>query len=210
MSTILIKRFIVLFLLMLPTHGFLQNRVIVNEGVIANLLVPKALENIVKTISADQRIQIMANQNNEADHWLAQILTDSCLERNYLVYSSRDSATETDFVIKIADVKVAITYHPTGKKLLIFNKGFRRSVTAEFRLLIREQNSRIRVDKKIKNNYTDILSASSLGSVENKEKFFTIGTKKQSTFINRWLEPVIITAATASVVFLFYSLRSDN
>jgi len=210
MSTLLIKRLVILITLMQPVHGFLQTQTIGNETVIANLLAPQALKSITKIIRPGQRIRFNTGKNSDADRWLAQILTDSCLERNYLVYSSADSVAETDFVIEIANVKTKISYRPAGQKLLILNKGFRRSVTAEFRLIISDQHSRIWVNKQFKAEYTDIIPASVIRDVENKGKSFTTGTKKQSTFINRWLEPVIITTATATVVFLFYSLRSDN
>ncbi len=210
MSTQLLKRFVILMILIQPVCGFLQTQTRGNETIIANLLVAQALESITEIIRPGQRIQIKASENTDANRWLTQILTDSCLERNYLVYSSPDSAAKTDYVIEIADVKTKISYHPTGQKLLILKKGYRRSLTAEFRQIIRDKNSRIWMDKQFKEEYSDVIPASVISDVENKEKRFTTGTKKQSTFINRWLEPVIITTATATVVFLFYSLRSDN
>ncbi len=181
-----------------------------NETVIAGLLVPSMLEMIRQAVPPEQSVTVQPLMPDAFSQWLSQILLDSCLQRNYFVYSAADSAVPGAFVIKVGEGQTRITYESAGKKLLFFNKGVRRQVNAHSRLILENTRGRVLFSEIITGEYRDVIAGSQREKVENPQYPFTMGTKKTSPFINRWLEPVLITAATSTVIYLFYSLRSEN
>lgn len=204
------KTVLVLIALILSGPALSQARPAGNEAVIAGLLVPSMLQVISRTVPPQQSLTVTSMTPDAFSQWLSQILLDSCLQRNYFVYSAADSAAKGAFVVKVGEGHANILYKSAGKKFLFFNKGIRRQVNAQSRLVLLNAQGRVLISETIGGEYSDVIPGSHKEKVENPQYPFTKGTKKASPFINRWLEPVLITVATSTVIYLFYSLRSEN
>lgn len=141
---------------------------------------------------------------------MIQNLTDSCLAQKYLVYSSPDSGISYGYALEISGARVQIQYHSAGRHWLFFKKGVRRTFAGDFHLQAMRPDQQIIYSRRVTVSYQDTIPAGLLEEVENPDLPFTQGTKSDSSVIKRWLEPVLITATTITLIYLFYSLRSTK
>ncbi len=191
------------------TKVYPQSTVTTNQEVISRTFISKIINVLTDSLRIKEPLTIKAG-TEPLSNWMAQILTDSCLSKNYLVYSSADSGIANKYSVLISDASVKIEYRSGGKKWLFFNKRVHRSFQGSYHLQISNPDGRIVLSRINSVHYQDIIPSGAEKEVENQGLAFTKGTKSVSSFIKRWLEPVLVTATTASVVFLFYTLRSER
>jgi len=182
-----------------------------NQEVISRIFATPFLKILSDSLNINGPISIESRQKELFANWTAQILTDSCLRRKILVYSPPDSSEgSADYSIVISDPRVEITYQSAGRRWLLFRKGLNRWVEGGYHLQITDREHRVLVSRYIVGSEQDIVPNDAIDAIENDTLPFTRGTKLDSPFIKRWLEPLIITATTMTVVYLFYSLRSKK
>lgn len=182
-----------------------------NQEVISRIFVTPFLEILSDSLNIDDTISIESAQKELFANWTAQILTDSCLRRKILVYSPPDSGKgSAGYSIVVSDPRVQITYQSAGRRWLLFRKGLNRWIEGGYHLQITDREQRVLLSRYITGFEQDIVPNNAIDTIENDALPFSKGTKLESTFIKRWLEPVIITATTMTVVYLFYSLRSQK
>lgn len=184
-----------------------------NQELLARLFITPVLNVLSDSLTPASRLVIAppAPAGDSLNVWLQQILTDSCLSRNYLVYSTPDSTDGGARMIAMETPRARIRYMPGGRKWLLWGRGRKkRLVESHFHLTITDGQHQVLYSKPISGNYQDVIPASAVAAVEKDPFRFTKGTKSGSKFIKRWLEPVLITAATTTVFYMFYSLRSDK
>lgn len=202
---------IVLVLIIFSTIALSQHSTLpTNQEVISRIFVTPFLEILSDSLNINDTISIESEQKELFSTWMAQILTDSCLRKKILVYSPPDSGGMADYSIVVSDPRVQITYQSAGRRWLVFRKGLNRWIEGGYHLQITDREHRILVSRYIAGFEQDIVPHSAIEVIESDNLPFTKGTKLNSTFIKRWLEPVIITATTMTVVYLFYSLRSQK
>jgi hypothetical protein len=187
-----------------------QDKVLSNQEIISRIFNNPVIQILTDSLNISGSLAIRSAQPEFLSSWIAQNLTDSCLERNFLVYSPPDSINIADYSVVISDPQVETTYRSAGRRWLFFKKGIERSVQGEYHLLITNKEHRVLISRQISGFEKDVIHEGSINQIEAENLPFTKGTKIGSTFIKRWLEPVIITAATMTVVYLFYTLRSEK
>ena len=180
-----------------------------NQEVLSRLLIPSTIAILADSLQINSGISIKSERDAVFESWIAQILTDSCLSQNYLVYSDADSSKMTHKIL-VSSPFSEIQYRSAGRKWLFFKKGLHREVQGGYRLQVENPDGRLIFSGNIAGEYRDVISSGAQKIVENPDLGFTKGTKSGSSFIKRWMEPVIITVATATVVYLFYTLRSES
>lgn len=201
--------FLILFLILLTGFAKPQESPRSNEDVAADLLVHSTLEKLKTSLPDVVAITVYAPSGNNIEGWFKQILTDSCLQENYLVYSYPKKDSADAVLLEISGTAVEINYKSIGRKWLIGSKGFQRTITSKSHLQFRNKENQVLFSQEITGEYQDVISGDFLKKAENEALPFTKGTKSADPFIKRWLEPVIITASTMTVGYLFYTLRSE-
>lgn len=185
-----------------------------NQELLAKLFITPVLNVLSDSLKADHASRLVIAppmpSGDSLNVWLQQILTDSCLSRNYLVYSTPDSAVGRERIITIETPRARIRYTPGGRKWLFFGGRHKRSVESHFHLTVTDGQHQVLYSRPFSGSYQDVIAGSAVAVVEKDPFRFTKGTKSGSKFIKRWLEPVLITAATTTVFYMFYSLRSDK
>lgn len=187
-----------------------QSALPANQEVISRIFVTPFLEILSDSLNVNGTISIESASKGLLSNWTAQILTDSCLRKKILVYSPPDSGEIADYSIVVSDPRVQITYQSAGRRWLLLRKGVNRWIEGGYHLQITDREHRVLVSQYIAGSEEDLVPNNAIDAIESDALPFTKGTKLHSPFIKRWLEPVIITAATMTVVYLFYSLRSKK
>ncbi|RMF59854.1 MAG: hypothetical protein D6748_05410 [Calditrichaeota bacterium] len=198
-----------LIISLIVDNTFAKNQTKSNEEILAEVTTTLVLSNIRKTVPDSARIVVITRNASAFTNWLQQILTDSCLQQNYLVYSSPGKDTLKGYQIQITDAQSSIWYHKWGRKWFFFSRGIERKISTTLHLQIMDPDGRILVSQKLNKTIRDTLAGSKIDNIENKQLNFTIGQWKTNTFKQRWLEPIVITATTATVIVLFYTLRNE-
>lgn len=187
-----------------------QNKTLLsNEAIATKLLVEESLQKIYLHTPKTLNLVIeVSGENPEISGWIQQNIIDSCIVQNYSVYVKSDDSIDSALVVDILDPNITFEYHSLGNKWLFFNKGYKRVCTSNFHISIRENNGMVLMSQNVDNNVADTLS--NIRKVENKKLAFTSGKKFDSLIGKKLIEPVLITASTITMVYLFYSLRSGK
>lgn len=173
--------------------GLFQNDVL---STIENSLDPKAL--IISDIQPASPLSV----------WLKTKLTQACLNKDYVVYSSADSADSAP-LLRVVQPTLQIAYKTAGRNWFLRTKEYARRIVMKMQLEVVAADGKVLVSKPVTVVYEDRITRSELERLQNSPQSFLRGTKSDSGLIKRWLEPVTTTLATATVIYLFYSLRSD-
>lgn len=197
-------------IIMMGTTAFSQPRIASNQEIISLLLVSPVMSILSDTLSRPESVSVLDQHSEEFTSWLTQNLTDSCLEANYLVYSTPDSQIRPDYIIELSNARVNITYQSQGRRWILVKKGMLRKITGEYHLQIKNSRGRILFSHGMSGEHEDIIPDAALAEIENKRLPFTRGTKMGSTFVKRWMEPLTMTVTTMVVIYLFFTLRGEN
>ena len=194
-----------------PANAFSQkSQTPPNQEIIAGIFTYPVLQILSDSLKVKEAIAIKSDKPETFPSWVAQILSDSCLSKNFLVYSPPDSGGTTNYMVTVSNPWVEITYQSAGRRWLLFKKGLKRTIEGGYHLQITDSEQRLLFSRQISGIAQDVIAEKMIEQVENNNLPFTKGTKLKSAFITRWLEPIVITAATMTVVYLFYSLRSEK
>jgi hypothetical protein len=141
--------------------------------------------------------------------WMQQSLIDNAISADYSVYLETGDPPDSAIAVEITGQNITFEYESIGNKWLFFNKGYKRSVKSGFHISIREEkNGKVLLSQQFSENFEDTVS--NIAVIEDEKLTFTKGKKLNTSLGKRLIEPVLITAATITMVYLFYSLRSGK
>ncbi len=156
-----------------------------------------------------QAIAIQVTGEDELSAWIEQKLKEEVLSKGWNLYLADSSFTKDDGVmVQISGANVEIQYRSKEKNWLFRTTRYLRQVEGVFSYQIVRAGEILAVKEK-HFRYRDEVPAGELKHLENPLLPFSRGTRYSSPWIDRFLEPVVITAATLTVVYLFYTLRSS-
>lgn len=190
-------------------QGGNTNITISNEGIAKKLLVEKALQQIYGYAPKYSRLVIQVEgKNSEISQWMQQNIIDSCIVKKYSVFIKSEHSIDSSLSVDISNPDITFEYHSLGKKLLLFNKRYKRIGNSNFHISIKAITGKILSSQNFSSNFNDTLS--NVNKIENEKLSFTKGKRNESQFGKRIIEPLLITASTITMVYLFYSLRSSK
>lgn len=85
-----------------------------------------------------------------------------------------------------------------------------RRVVLAMRYTLTAPDGRILADDRCAEHYSDVIPRSALAAVQDDAFAETQGETPEAGWFRRYLEPIVITAATAVAVYLFFTLRSNE
>lgn len=182
-----------------------------NEDILYKILISPLFEQITESASKENPLYFSLNAGNSlSDRWVNQILIDSCVSAGYSVYFSTDTLNASGSSVGISNTIFDISYRPVDKKWFFLTKNYERNVNCSVHISILDSLGKVILSEQINNSYQDKFKKNDVKHLENDSLPFTKGNLKESNFGKKILEPVLITTATLTVVYLFYSLRSGN
>jgi len=136
--------------------------------------------------------------------YLRTALVERWLENNrtVILIDSPDSLTHP--ILEYQVEKVQVDYRRSGRKRI------RRTLTLALRYSLTGADGQLLLEKACSPSFTDTLDRSYITLVESDVFPETKGQVPEAGWIKRFLEPALLTAATALTVYLFFSLRSDK
>lgn len=183
-----------------------------NRQLAVRLMVEPALQHIYHYSSLSSAPQALLFPPNESDselsRWFRQSLIDSCVARDYTVFVNSSNARDSLISVEIAQPDITFEYRSAGRRWVFFNKGYLRQVKSDFHLSIKTEQGRVLLSRRFNDEFQDGIK--DINAIEDKDLTFTKGRKTGSAIAKRLLEPALITAATVTMVYLFYSLRSGK
>ena len=85
-----------------------------------------------------------------------------------------------------------------------------RRVALALRYTLTAPDGRILEDDRCAEEFSDVIPRGALAAVQNEAYAETQADAPEAGWFRRYLEPVVITAATAVAVYLFFTLRSNE
>jgi hypothetical protein len=154
-------------------------------------------------------IKIILNQKDDIGEWWKENIRKFLIGRNFLIDENDLESNHDKFYIVLERAQSEIKYFPNKRNFILKTSGYQRSISGSFSFYIKNQEGIVLFSQVKEFTEMDEIKASSIND-ENSFFLFTYGTKMESKFIKRLVEPILVTAATAGVVYLFYSLRSGT
>jgi hypothetical protein len=131
-----------------------------------------------------------------------------CEEKEFELYSSRFSVPEKlhpfIYLFEFTPVQNNVVYIEKKEKI---NGNVLRTVQVQLLIKI-EKNERILFNKRIKKDYSDTVNVDQIDHIETDFFSFTKGKRSQS-LVSKLFEPALVLAATGTIIYLFYSFRSN-
>jgi hypothetical protein len=165
---------------------------------------------IDSSLEESGNIQMQLEQNDETGLWWKETLREFLLEKKITINSNFDQNFSDSYKLVLERTRIKIDYYPKKRKYFFKTSSYQRQISGLCSFILINKQGNLSLSRLKEFNYEDEISASDLRRVENEHFLFTNGTKMESKFIKRLVEPMIITATTAGVVYLFYSLRSGS
>lgn len=179
-----------------------------NAEQVAGQMLPPVLDILARHATSPGPLVVDGRGSDGLSVWLAHIFSDSCLARDYFVYSTPDSAPAA-LRVTLSGATAAIRYEPAGRSWRLTINRWRRIVETRLQVHL-ERDGRVLVSRELSETRSDVVPAEALPAIESPRYPFLTGTKRGSSIFKRWLEPAAVMATTGAVVFLFYRLRSDS
>lgn len=181
-----------------------------NEEVLTKLLVYPILGVIDSLELGDVPIKIDLHEPTSLGNWVVKDLHRELLKRKIQVFDTIAMASDRMLFIEIERVQSDIMYQSKKRDLLYRTSKFERNINSFESFTILNELGKVLASGSNKLNFRDTLNRSDLKNIENSFHPFTMGTKLESKFIKRFLEPTLVTFSTLGVVYLFFSLRSGS
>lgn len=105
-----------------------------------------------------------------------------------------------------------LTYFVREAVVRYERKGRRRisrEIALEMGYILQDSTGRVAADSTCADAYSDEILRTQLDAVESESIPVTRGERPRGSWIRRYAEPVIVGAATAVAVYLFFNVRSD-
>lgn len=97
-----------------------------------------------------------------------------------------------------------MTYAALGRRRLS------RDVKLALQYVLSDSNGRILLDERCSTEAADVIERAARERLENRVYSETHGDPPRAGWVRRYVEPAVVTAATALSVYLFFTLRSQS
>jgi hypothetical protein len=170
-------------------------------------------------IDHDRWIYIQRLDSLSATNWFVEgMLQDTFRELGYDSLAMAHPVAKHTYIDRLAlrdpvilrfrTVDLAVEYN--AERSFWGNADIQRKVYAELRLSMHEYSSGSLLCSGTRRKVADdTLRRGYIDNIENDNIAFTRGTLPETSIIRRVIEPVFIIGLTGTVVYLFYSLRSN-
>jgi hypothetical protein len=180
-----------------------------NLQIIQNILGNLA-ETILTEASLPSEATIGLKVRKTTESWITeQALSDRIISHRYNIIYTRDSDTAAPYIFTVGDAEARVKYSNPHRLNLFGRKRVERSVTVFFQSQIYEsQTGKIRSGKMQTSEYRDTVYTDDISFLENADIPMTKAELPDESFIDRFIEPIIIVGTAGIAVFLFFHIRS--
>ncbi len=180
-----------------------------NEALFIRALVIPVLKTVENTIPQPGPLLVQVQQQDALGRWLVHQLVDSTLAGGWQVFQTQDSLPGRWYRVQISQVEGSIVYRTVGRRLLLFPSKTRRHLAARLHLLLQAPDGQVLYSNTLTTTLADTIPHGWRHLLENGELPFTRGVSNSDTTTQKWVEPLLVTASTATIVYLFFVLRND-
>ncbi len=181
-----------------------------NLAVLREIAADPLAQKVDSLVPRAANLTIVLEEENPLGEWLKIQVAEAALSEGYTLFDAAGEPDEPGYQVIIAAAGADITYAVADRNLLFRVSRYRRTVRSTVLAQIITPDERIAYTGTLEKQFEDLIDSGDIGQVENTLYSFSVGTKTESRFIKRLVEPVLITATTVGVVYLFYTLRSSS
>ncbi len=136
-------------------------------------------------------------------------VTASLRDRGVVVFADRSASGESDDRNMIPTLTyivdgARVTYAKTSNDLI------ERAVVIRLSYTLLDRRRTVTADSSCSMTFADAVERRRIDSLEDPLLPVTVGHKPDRGWIRRYLEPAVVVAASAVVVYLFFNVRSDR
>ena len=178
-----------------------------NADVLKHQMIPVLVDTIKTIVPAKSKVVLSVEPRGTFADWMRQQFTQELLRKKIRVYKTASS--DVNYRILVSGVTVLITYQPVSRNWLGRVKHWKRIVQLIGQLEVISSLGEVKMLYPLQLAYTDTVTAK-LKTLEQADLPFTHGTVEDTTHWQRWVEPILISVATITVVTLFFTIRSQQ
>jgi hypothetical protein len=193
-------------ILVFSLNGYSQ--VSTNLEVLEEILVDPVVSCLDTFADPTTSILIENASLSEFHIWMRDNLRRKLIDEGYAVYDRETVSNEQMYTIVVENLATEIYYRPIGRNLLLRENRLERSFNTLLSFYIKNKDESIEHSHSKNIVVKDTISVAQFDEIENNLFQFSRGVKTESGWMKKYFEPVVITATTIVIVYLFFSLRS--
>ncbi len=194
-------------LMLLPAGGRGQSLPDNNLLVLHHLIIEPLVQMVWQTVPPRERIYLSVSGQTGLARWITDTTVPLLLAKKFRVYKTDNDSV--NYRIGVTGARVRITYRPLARNWLTRVTRWQRRIEVRGTVEIVTSAGEVKGVQQLQSDYEDILTISPR-QLENVEYPFTRGQVDDTTRWKKWVEPILISAATITVVALFFTIRSQQ
>ncbi len=181
-----------------------------NKEVLTAIL-NQQFEAVLDSISRQKmKVVIQNSETNALSSWWAGNLKEQLLKNGISVYDSLPTGSGMSGVLRIKRLKSDIRYSVADRNLVLHATRYKRMITVYLAYELLSGGNQLIFSRDREMKFEDVVKNSDLEKIEDQFYPFTSGTKIESVWVKRLVEPALITMTTIGVVYMFFTLRSGS
>ncbi len=192
---------------LLLTSLMAQSRPLTNEELLKQQFVPAVVDTLTNGLPPEVGVVMTIEPQSTFSRWIHQELTRQFLRKKFRVYKT--VTPDVNYRIRVNRLKTVIVYRPVSRNWLGRVSRWQRTIEVSGQLEVVSDREEVRLLQPLTWVYADTVRQNP-GTLENPELPFTRGTVEDTTRWQRWVEPILISVATITVVTLFFTIRSQQ
>jgi len=186
----------------------IKSNIIILEDFIQSTL-NELLQNNTFSAKDTVVVEVISNDTTFSSVQLSLISGFLHNTRSFNIFSNTETSSKCNKKMTFRWLNWEIKYTQM-KKRFWQKKRFQRNLKANFFVEVFSSNNKLLYSKQVKKEFEDILKKDEIGKVQNSDLKFTLGKiKEKGSFVNKFVEPVFLFAISGTVIYLFYSIRSQ-
>ena len=195
------------FLFFFPLFLYQSNGTTQDNLAIFQNLTLEIVHSVFEDISPDSSttVSINSQDNREEGKWLIENgFIRYLLNKNLNIELGQAHNSDKQIIIEFQISRIGVQYFPISKK-----DELKRQINLELQVRVRTGiSNKILLLKDYKKQYTDSVRITDIKRIENNNYPFTQGKLPEKWSFKILIEPVIVLITSATVIYLFFTLRS--
>lgn len=173
-------------------------------------LIKDVLTNNLEKIAFDKKavFVIQSNKNDDFNRFLENEFVQWAVINGHDTFNNQIagpvSSEMKTYFIEFTPVRYSVNYDIKNEK----NGNVSRHISVQLIIKILDGTNKVLLNKNFQKHYNDTVQKDQLDNLEQDLFDFTNADRKQN-LINRLFEPVLVSVATGSIIYLFYIFRSN-
>ncbi len=178
-----------------------------NLHILQQLIIAPLVQTIQHSVPPRETVYLSVSGERELAEWVQETAIPLLLAKKIRVYKINND--NVNYRIMVTGITARIMYRPLARNWLTQVVQWQRTITVGGKMEVLTTAGEVKGIYPLTSSFSDTLAVNPR-TLETPEYPFTKGNTTDATRWKKWVEPILISAATITVVALFFTIRSQR